>query len=423
MNETLTQRDKKYLWHPYIQHGIDQESLPVISAKGSVLTLEDGTEIIDAISSWWVNLHGHAHPTIAQAIFQQAQKLEQVIFAGFTHEPATALAEKLITAAQEKEMHLSRCFFSDNGSTAVEIAMKMAYQYHHNNGDYHRRKFIALTHSYHGDTLGCMSLSARNSFHVPFQKLFFEVSFISPNDLTSLEAVLSNAHEYAAIIVEPMVQGAGGMRLYSADFLQKLAHRCQTENVLLICDEVFTGFYRTGKLFASEHANIKPDLLCLGKGLTGGFLPLAATLATEKIFNSFIDQTNHKTFLHGHSFTANPLGCAAALASWDLLHQTDTQNNMQRIAHQTSEWIQYLSRHPDTLNARHLGCIGAIEHKYSTNYLINQKIRSHALSKGVLLRPLGSVIYAVPPYCITNTELDQVYSTIESILAHLGDFQ
>lgn len=419
MISSLVQRDQKYLWHPYAQHGIETEFLPVIAAKGSTLILEDGKTIIDAISSWWVNLHGHSHPIIAQAIFKQAQQLEQVIFAGFTHEPAVNLAEKLLTALQASGTDLSRCFYSDNGSTAVEVAMKMAYQYHQNQGDCNRSKFLALTNSYHGDTLGSMSLSARNSYHQPFQKLFPHVDFIKPDDLASLEVFLKNANEYAAVIVEPLVQGATGMRMYSADFLQTLAVNCQAAGIFLICDEAFTAFYRTGKCFAFEHANIKPDFLCLAKGLSGGFLPLAMTLTTEKIFAGFIDQTNQQTFLHGHSFTANPLACAAGIASWDLLHEAETQNAIKKIEHQTNEWIDYLAKQPRVKDARQCGTIGAIELDYDANYSLNYKIRSFALQKGVLLRPLGSVIYSVPPYCITSTELDQVYSTIEFIINNL----
>jgi len=416
---TLAARDQKTLWHPFTQHGLEGECLSVSSAKGVWLTLDDGRKILDAISSWWVNLHGHAHPAIAEAIFTQANQLEHVMFARFTHEPAVKLAEILTTAAQAGGAPLTRCFYSDNGSTAVEAAMKLAYQYHKNRGVHTRTRFMALTHAYHGDTLGAMAVSARGSYHQHFSGLLPAVDFISTQDTHQLEEYLNHhAEQYAALIVEPMVQGAGGMRMYSADFLSAAASLCKKAGVLLICDEIFTGFYRTGRCFAFEHAQIKPDLMCLGKGLTGGFLTLSATLATEEIFSTFRSDDMNHAFLHGHSFSANPLACAAAIASWDILQTENTQRAIKNITRQTATWIERLSTHRNCAAARSLGTIGAIEMRGLPDYLSGNayKIFSYAIKKGVLLRPLGPVIYTVPPYCMNETELDTVYSVIQSLL-------
>lgn len=421
---SLNERDKQAIWHPFTQHGIEKDFLPVKSAKGAWLTLEDGTRILDAISSWWVNLHGHAHPEIAQAVFEQANQMGHIMFAGFTHEPAVRLAELLIEAVQEKGTNLARCFYTDNGSTAVECAMKMAYQYHKVSGRENRTRFLALSNAYHGDTLGSMAVSARGSYHSYFTDLLSDVDFVS--DLASLEKVLAeNPDTYAAMIVEPMVQGAGGMLMHSAEFLSDIADRCQKAGILVICDEVFTGFYRTGKCFAFEYANIKPDLLCLSKGLTGGFLPLSVTLATAEIFEAFQSQNVSQAFLHGHSYTANPLGCAAGIASWKLLHQAETQANLKRIYQQTEDWIKQLSQHTSVENPRALGTIGAVDIKGYPNYFSRtpHKIRSFAIEKNVLIRPLGATLYSVPPYCATADEIDKIYQTIGLILDNLEQFE
>lgn len=421
---SLNERDKRVIWHPFTQHGIEKDFLPVKGAKGAWLMLEDDTKILDAISSWWVNLHGHAHPDIARAISEQAEQMGHVMFAGFTHEPAVQLAERLVRAVQEKGTQLSRCFYSDSGSTAVEIAMKMAYQYHKVSGQLQRTRFLALSNAYHGDTLGSMSVSARGSYHHYFTELLAEVDFVS--DVASLEALLAeNPGAYAALIVEPMVQASAGMRMHSAEFLSQIATICQKAGILLICDEVFTGFYRTGRCFAFEHASLQPDLLCLSKGLTDGFLPLSVTLATREIFEAFQSQEVSQAFLHGHSFTANPLGCAAALASWELLHQPETQANIQRIAQQTEDWLSRISCHPNSEQVRTLGTIGAVDIKGYSGYFskIPYKIRSFSIQNNVLLRPLGAALSAVPPYCTTHSEIDKIYQTILLILDNLDNIR
>lgn len=419
---SLNQRDRDIIWHPFTQHGIEREFLPVVAAKGAQLLLENGETVIDAISSWWVNIHGHAHPKIAEAIHEQALKLEHVLFAGCTHEPAVQLAEYLMNAVKAKGTNLQRCFYSDNGSTAVEVAMKMAYQYFKNKGITTRKKFVALSNSYHGDTLGSMSLSARGSYHQHFAELLPQVDFISPTDLSSLDKIFDQkSTEYAALIVEPMVQAAGGMQMHSAEFLQQIAKRCHEKEILLIADEIFTGFYRTGKCFAFEHAGIKPDLLCLGKGLTGGFLPLAVTLTTEDIFSAFKTDAVEQAFLHGHSFTANPLACAAALASWELLQHPATLNSIRNLETKTQQWVNQLAKHPNTKNTRTLGTIGVIELGNIPNYFtkMNYKIRSYAVQCGVLLRPMGPVLSTVPPYCVSDDEIDKIFLTVESVLDNI----
>jgi len=417
---SLSKCDQRVLWHPFTQHGLESEILPVDSAWGAWIKLEDNRRILDAISSWWVNLHGHAHPAIAQAIYDQSHQLEHVIFAGFTHEPAVTLAEMILSALQLRGTALSRCFYSDNGSTAVEVAMKMAYQYHRNLGIKSRTRFISLTNSFHGDTLGGIALSA----HQGQQEYLFAslppVDFISCEDISALEKLLSDyPNQYAALFIEPMIQAVGGMLMHSADFLAKVAALCKDAGVLLICDEVFTGFYRTGTCFAFEHARIKPDLLCLSKGMTGGFLPLAATIATEEIYDSFHRKQSDQTFFHGHSFTANPLACAAAIASWRLLHHESTQHAIVRISNRTKAWMEHLAKHNNCEAARALGTIGALNMRHCRPGS-EQEIHNFAIDCGVLLRPIGQVLYAVPPYCISDEEIDLIYSVIEAILEEFG---
>ena len=420
MNATsLKLRDQGTLWHPYTQHGLEQEFLPIHSAKDAWLTLVDGRKVLDAISSWWVTLHGHSHPDIARAIYEQALQLEHTVFAGCTHEPAILLAEYLLQAVQTRHTQLTRCFYSDNGSTAVEIALKMAFQYHLNRGVTTRRRFIAMHHAYHGDTLACMSVSARDGFHRLFSGLMMDVDFVDVENSDDLKQLLSKqADQYAALIIEPMVQGAAGMKMHSVARLKEVAELCKQAGVLLIADEVFTGFHRTGPCFAFEHAGIQPDLLCLAKGLSGGFLPLAVTLATEEIFSAFSSKHIQDAFLHGHSFTANPLACAAAIASWQILQQAETQQAITNIAEKTQFWVQQLSQHENCRTARSLGTLGVIEKHNLPDYHagIGHTIRAFALRHGVLLRPLGAALYVLPPYRIQADELDHIYKVIQFIL-------
>lgn len=418
----MIHRDKKILWHPYTQHGLEPDLLEILSAHGAWLQLSNGQKILDAISSWWVNVHGHTHPTIIDAIYQQAQQLDHVIFAGCTHEPAIQLAELLINAAQNSQSNLRFCFYSDNGSTAIEAAIKMAYQYHQNNGAKTRTRFISLQNAYHGETIGCVSMNDRHGFSKIFTHLLFQVDFVPTDNIEILKNLLSTQSEkYAAIIVEPLIQSVNGMKIYAKQYLFELAKLCQEHNILLICDEVFTGFYRTGTCFAFEQANIKPDILCLGKSLTGGVLPLAATLVSADVYNAFYATEVERGFIHGHSYSANPIACAAAIASWNLLQLPETQSAIQRITQCTKNNIARLSLHPHVFNPRALGTIGALNVPSISNYFsqISYKIRKLALEQNILLRPLGPVIYTVPPYCVSDEDLDNVYNCIEYILNNL----
>lgn len=417
--DSLIRRDQKIIWHPYSQHGLEAEFLPVKSGKEAWIELMDGRKMLDANSSWWVNLHGHGQPEIIEAIHQQALQLEHTLFAGFTHQPAIELAESLIHAMQARDTQLSRCFYGENRSTAVEAALKMALQYYKNQAIPERNKFIAITHAYHGETFGCMSVSMRDGLHKRFAELLMSVDFIDIDDISRLKKLLTTEkNSYAALIIEPMVQGVYGMKMHSAERLREIAQLCQEANILLICDEVFTGFHRTGPCFAFEHAGIKPDIVCLAKGLTGGFLPLAVTLTTEEIFNAFFSTETQNTFLHGHSFTANPLACAAAEASWRILQRPETQQSILKICDITKSWVTHLSQHENCATARFLGTIGVVEKRDLPDYHvgIGRKIREFAIHHGVLLRPLGASLYVLPPYCIRESELDHIYQVIQLIL-------
>ena len=413
------QVEKGNLWLPFTQHGLKKKTHCVRAGKDSCLYLQDGSVVIDAIASWWVNLHGHANRVIAEAIYRQASCLEQVIFANFQHEGAVALSEILIESVENQ---LDKVFYSDNGSTAVEVALKMAYQYHVNQGETTKQKFLALQGGYHGDTLGAMSVSEREGFHSVFHELMFDVDYVALEDFDALDALDASKvkNTYAGFIVEPLIQGAGGMRCYSVAFLQAIARFCKKNNILLILDEIFTGFYRTGTLYAYQQADITPDILCLSKGITGGFLPLAVTLSTEEIFSAFVSDKQSKALLHGHSYTANPIACAAALASWKILNERKTQERIQRIAQITQERLEALQvKCKGKVEAvRSLGTIGALSVK---EHLVDSKKFSYAffekaLEKGVLLRPLGNVVYVVPPYVTTDEQMCQIYDVIEEIL-------
>jgi adenosylmethionine-8-amino-7-oxononanoate aminotransferase len=415
----LAERDARVVWHPYTQHGLGAPALPVASASGARLRLRDGRDILDAISSWWVTLHGHARPEIAAAIAEQAARLEQVIFAGFTHEPAVALAEVLAAAAAERGIPDARVFFSDDGSTGVEVALKMAYRWHALRGDAGRRRFIALRGAYHGDTFGAMAVGDPEGFHAPFRPLLFAADFVPPGDERALARLLEeHPGAHAALIVEPMVQGAAGMRFHAASWLRAAERLCREAGVLLIADEVFTGFHRTGPLLACEHAGIRPDLLVLSKGLTGGFLPLAATVAAGTIFAAFRSADRARAFLHGHSYAGNPIACAAALASWRLLREEACQARVRAIAARTAARVERLAAHPGAAAPRALGTLGAVDVKGGGGYFsdLAPRLAALALERGVLLRPLGRVLYAVPPYCADEADIDLIYDTIEFLL-------
>ena len=419
---SLLTRDKESVWHPFTQLVNGFAHIAVKEARGVYLYTEDGQKIIDAVSSWWVNLHGHSHPEIARAIAEQAQRLEHVIFAGFTHEPAVELAENLLNILPHNQ---SKVFYSDNGSTAVEVALKMAFQFWYNRGT-HKRKVIAIEGAYHGDTFGSMAVGDRGPFSAPFEPFLFEVEFIDFPEREKEDEVLSRLTavaeqgEVAAFIYEPLVLGAAGMKMYSADWLEKALHIAHTHEVICIADEVFTGFGRTGKYFASQYLKAQPDIVCMSKGLTGGAMALGATSCTERIIEAFRSSDIMKTFFHGHSFTANPIACAAANASYRLLVEDLCQNQIQRVAEQHTTFQRQIADHPGVKAIRSLGVILALEIDTpgETSYVneVRHKLYPYFIDQGILLRPLGNVIYVVPPYCIEQEELQQIYRAIKELL-------
>ncbi|MDE2736579.1 MAG: adenosylmethionine--8-amino-7-oxononanoate transaminase [Gemmatimonadota bacterium] len=411
-----------HVWSPFTQMKASLPVQQVRAGRGAVLELEDGRQILDCISSWWVTLHGHGQPEIAAAVAEQAKELEQVIAAGFTHRPAEELARRLVDALPAP---LKWVFYSDDGSTAVEVALKLAYQFWHNQGERDRTRFLRFEGAYHGDTLGAMSVGERSLFTRPFTDLLFptdavpfpatwegdgEVEAKEAQALARLEELLTrHPGQYAAMILEPLVQGAGGMRMCRPHFLgavQTLLRQC---DVLAIYDEVLTGFGRTGALFACEKAATQPDLICLAKGLTGGFLPMAATVCSERVFSAFYDDDPAKAFYHGHSYTANPLGCAAALASLDLL----ASEPFRRLASWQREEVVRLCDHQRLKQVRVCGTIVAADviAEGEEGYLheVGPLLREQFLARGFLLRPLGNSVYVLPPYCIERPQLASIY--------------
>lgn len=394
-------------------------AIPIVKGEGSWLYLEDGSKIFDGISSWWVTVHGHAHPHIAAAISAQAAQLEQVIFAGFTHPEAVRLAERLI---QKLPSNQKRIFYSDDGSTAVEVALKMAFQYWQNLGQ--KRQYIAAFEAaYHGDTFGAMSVSGRSSFTKAFSSQLFNVCHVPDPSDTSIEVViekLAQIHRQmplAALIVEPLIMGAGGMRMYNPKDLEALMAWCKTNQVLVIFDEVMTGFYRTGKLFAASHLILEPDIMCLSKGLTGGFLPLSVTSCTNEIYDAFLSEDRSKMLFHGHSFTANPIGCAAANASLDLFEMEETQAAISNITAMQSEAVQRFSQFPQLENVRSFGTILAMNLIGESGYLADsgKEIAKKMLQKGFFIRPLGNVIYLMPPYSTNPEELRSLHDALAEV--------
>lgn len=419
----LIARDRRHLWHPFTQHATETDRLPVASASGAVLRLQDGRELIDAISSWWCCLHGHGHPRLVQAMEDQARRLDHVLFAGSTHEPAVALGELLTEIAPEG---LSRVFFSDNGSTAVEVALKLAYQSQLHRGHTERRVFVVLEHSYHGDTFGAMSVGDPEPFFAPFAPFLFEVRRVPP-DPERLNRELRRLGERAAgVVIEPLVQGAGGMRMHPAAFVEAAREACNRSSIPLVADEVMTGFGRTGTMFACQQAGIAPDFLCLSKGLTGGTLPLSVTLTTEEVFDAFLSDERRRAFAHGHTYTANPIGCAVALASVELALEDDVPGRLETIGARIEEGIRSLVDRPPVAEIRRCGGILALELRggegepgYWARW--GPALRTAAVAQGVLLRPLGDVVYAMPPACTTDDQCDRIAAVMATLVDLLED--
>jgi len=426
--ETYSSRDQNLIWHPFTQEKTAEPVIPMVRGKGSYLFDENGNSYLDLISSWWVNIHGHGHPEIAQSIYKQALELEHVIFAGCTHPPAIELCEKLSDLLPTS---LKRFFFSDNGSTAVEVGLKLAYQYWQNRGETARKSFISLEGGYHGDTFGAMSVGKSSRFHDAFSEILFPVfsipfpcTWLTDNTvgeredqaLNLLETYLeTSGKEVAALILEPLIQGASGMRMARPIFFERMIKMVRKYDILVIFDEVMTGFGRTGTTFALSQLSEKPDFLCLSKGITGGFMPLALTVTTESIYECFLSTEWSKAFAHGHSYTANPLACSAALASLKLLLSDHTQNSIASISQSHALGLEELRKTCRNVSKiRSHGTIAALEIEAPLPFI--KEIAHKLLKKGLMLRPLGKTLYLLPPYSITPKELERSYQEILNCL-------
>ncbi|MFT4648595.1 MAG: adenosylmethionine-8-amino-7-oxononanoate aminotransferase [Glaciecola sp.] len=416
--KSLIERDRACTWHPYTQHGLGRDPMEVASAKDATLTLTDGREVIDAISSWWAILHGHGDPVLIEAARQQFETLDHVLFAGATHEPAVRLAERLVEVTPEG---LDRVFYSDNGSTAVEVALKIALQNFAQNGQPERQVFIALKGAYHGDTFGSMSVGDPDPFFEAYKPFLFNCVRIDPTAEALQQAFEQLGGRAAGVIVEPLIQGAAGMRTNSVEFLQSVRQQCDRNGVPFIADEVMTGFGRTGSLFACERAGVSPDLMCLAKGLTGGIFPLSATVVSDELFQGFFSKDRNRTFFHGHTFTAHPVGCAVALASLKLNIERRVPDRLQALGERMRARLQPLETHPGVSQLRQVGGMVAWDLVGSktkdAGYLsqVGPALHQASLDLGVLLRPLGNVVYALPPACTTDAQADQIADTMLSL--------
>ena len=418
----LTERDRQHLWHPYTQHKTSSLPIAIKKGKGALLWDENDTEYIDAIASWWVNPYGHSNPFIADAIYKQLTTLEHVLFGGFTHEPAIILAEKLMEILPKNQQKI---FFSDNGSTAVEVAIKVALQFFFNKGE-KRTTIIAFENAFHGDTFAAMAASGISFYTQAFQGMFIDVKRIpvpikgqEQESFEALKQVINN-NNCAGFIFEPLVQGAAGMVIYEPKALDQLIRICQENNVLTIADEVMTGFGKTGKTFAMDYQVEKPDMMCLSKALTGGTIPMAITTFTQVIFDAFYDEDINKALFHGHTFTANPTGCAAALASLELLQTQEMQSNIIRVNKSHLTFQKSIENHPKVTTTRVLGVIFALEIKTESaaSYYgsLRNKLYDFFIENGVILRPVGNIVYILPPYIITDLQLQKVYEVITKAL-------
>ena len=408
--EDLLARDRAALWHPYTQHRTEPDPLAVRAAKGSVLTLMDGREVIDGISSWWANTLGHGREELVEAASRQWRELDHVLFAGATHEPAVGLAEALLAQAPKG---LTRVFYSDDGSTAVEVALKIVLQSWRQRGEEQRRVFVALEGGYHGDTFGAMAIGDPDPFFLPFAPLLFEARRAAPNE-AAVEAALDQLGERAAgVVIEPLVQGAGGMRMQEPAFVRAVRALCDARGLPLVADEVMTGFGRTGALFACRRADVTPDILCLAKGLSGGTFPIAATLVREELFDTFLSEDRARALFHGHTFTASPIGCAVARRALELTLAEDVPARLDVIGRRIEAQLQGLLLGDERAHdLRRCGGIVAFDLAPigATGYLATRapKLRERALARGVLLRPLGDVVYAMPPASTTEEQADRI---------------
>ncbi len=420
-NSSLSERDKQHLWHPLTQHKTHGETIAITKAENCVLTDEQGNEYIDAIASWYTCMYGHCNSYITSKVYAQMQRLDQVVFTGFTHQPAVALSEALMAILPQNQQKL---FFSDNGSTTVDIAIKMALQYHANTGQ-KRTTLIAFEDGFHGDTFGAMSVSGLSVYNGPFEEFFLEVKRIpTPTEDTITEVLaelttLSKEYQIAAFVYEPLVQGAAAMKMHCGVYLDPILAFCKANGILTIADEVMTGFGKTGKHFASLYMEVQPDIMCLSKALTAGLVPMGITSCTQEVYNAFYSSELEKGFFHGHTYSANPIACTAALAGIELLQSPAIQTQISTIQKQHQAFVEHIKTHAKVKAVRQLGVILAIDINAEANRYggLRDRLFKFYLSKGVYLRPLGNTVYILAPYTISEAQLEKVYKTIEDSLA------
>lgn len=418
--KNLSERDKKHLWHPLTQHKLHSKMLGIVKAKGALLYDENGKEYIDGIASWYTCMYGHCNDYILDRVYAQMKQLDQVVFSGFTHEPAVKLSEELIKILPKNQEKL---FFSDNGSTSTEIGIKMALQYHFNKGG-NRKVMLAFEDGFHGDTFGAMSVSGLSVYNSPFEDFFIEVERIPVPTVENIQEVLAHLKsrlvkgDIAGFIYEPLVQGAAAMKMHDANGLNKILQLLQQNGVLTIADEVMTGFGKTGSHFASDHIETKPDIICLSKALTAGLMPMAITSCTQKVYDAFYSDEIAKGLFHGHTYTANPLACTAALAGIELLQSEEIQSNIDRIVVSHKMFGKKMALHPKVVNVRQCGVIFAmdLDIKMERYGNLRDKLFKHFMGNGVFLRPLGNTIYILAPYIITKNQLDKIYASIKDVL-------
>lgn len=418
--QNLSERDKKHLWHPLTQHKTAALPLGIVKAKGALFWDEEGQEYIDGIASWYTAMYGHCNEYIINAVTAQMEQLDFVIFSGFTHEPAVQLSERLLKILPSNQEKL---FFNDNGSTAVEAGIKMALQYHHNKGE-KRDVLIAFEDGFHGDTFGAMSASGISSYNGPFDEFLLKVKRIPTPQEDTIEEVLSQLetivrnHKCAAFIFEPLAQGAAGMKFHSEKGLDAVIEKCQELDILCIADEIMTGFGKTGKNFASENLEHQPDIICLSKALTAGMFPLSITSCSKNVYEAFLSEDVHKGFFHAHTFSAHPIGCAAALAGLDLLESPEILERRTYIKNAHEHFVSEIKDHPKVGNARCMGVIMAIDLNVEMERYGNlrDELYQFFIKRGVILRPLGNTVYVLPPYVITNEQLHNIYEVIIELL-------
>lgn len=418
---SISSRDKQYIWHPLNQHKTHPTSIGITKSQGVYLFDEDGNKYIDGISSWYTAMYGHCNPFIIKRVQDQLEQLNQIIFSGFTHEPAVKLSEKLMEILPNNQ---AKIFFSDNGSTAVEIGIKIALQYWSNKG-IKRNKIIAFNQGFHGDTFGAMAASGESIYNRPFKDLLLKVDRILPPTSINEEYVLEhlqkliNKGDVAALVYEPLVQGAAGMKMHDAQSLEKVLALCKKNNILLVADEVMTGFGKTGKHFASDWMETKPDIMCLSKALSAGVVPLAVTSCAQHIYDAFYSDDVNKGFFHAHTYSANPVACSAAIAGIELLQSKEIQDNIKQINKLNKQFLTEIKETGKVKNCREIGVIAAFDLAIESNTMYNNlrdTLYKQLMDQGVYLRPLGNTIYIVPPYIINEEELNSIYTAIKKVV-------